>query len=324
MCAVVLVHVCARLFDLYEVGSTDWLIVDVLDSLARWAVPCFLMASGALMLDGAREVSLRDLWLRRIPRLTAVYVVWSCLYALYHVLDGGWPGWGELLAQVVRGEYHLWFLPMFTVVTALLPLLRAIAKDERLLNYACALFVTSTLVSYVPFVEGGLVGGAVSSLLADAHVPVLYAGYCLLGHRLSTLELHHTLRALLYGAGALGALACVMGTYALSTSAGTLVTLYDNLTPNVLALSCTAFVLARRTGEVLARRGSGVAERFARLSLGVYLVHPLFIYVFFETMATTVLAMSPWLALAWAALISMLAWVVARVVSVLPGLKSFV
>lgn len=49
--AVIMIHVSAQNWDNVPVMSSDWIIFNLYNSLAQWAVPMFLMLSGALMLD---------------------------------------------------------------------------------------------------------------------------------------------------------------------------------------------------------------------------------------------------------------------------------
>ncbi|MBM6774805.1 acyltransferase [Olsenella profusa] len=244
--AVVLTHVTATLFSIFPLGSAEWAVVDLLDGISRWAVPCFLMVSGALMLDEHHERPAKDLWLRRILPFVALYFIWSTFYAVYHAWMEGWPGWRSFFLGVIRGEYHLWYLPMFVVVTAMLPVLRAIARSKPALIYSCAFFVVSLFTSYVPLFSGGALGGAVGSLVSDAHVPLCYAGYCLVGYLLSRLDLPACARAGICLGGVIGLLVTVAGTFLLSVQGGGLVHLYDNLTPNVFACAVAVFVFARK------------------------------------------------------------------------------
>lgn len=314
--AVVLTHVTAQLFNLYSVGSSDWVIVDVLDSLTRWAVPAFLMVNGALMLDGSRSLSMRELWMRRIARLVLAYACWSTLYACYHVVVDGWSGWVAFAGNIIRGEYHLWFLPMFIVVTALMPILRLIARNERVLDYACLIFAASLFISYVPLFEDMALGSAISSLVGDAHVPLAYAGYCLLGYRLSTADFSPRRRCFVYAVGLLGLAGTAIGTWLLSVRAGSLSHIYDNLLPNVFVTAVALFVASRQCcpeGGVLAHR----LETVSAASFGAYLLHPLLIDLFMNVMLETTFIVGSWLALVWASAISFASIVI---VSLIRGL----
>ena len=69
ICAVLLIHCSASHFANYGVGSNRWLAAAFYGSVSRWAVPAFLLCSGALMNDPGRDVSVRRLFSRYLLRL---------------------------------------------------------------------------------------------------------------------------------------------------------------------------------------------------------------------------------------------------------------
>ena len=79
ICWVLLIHCC---WYNDPVGSFQWDSALFWGSLARPAVPLFLMCSGVLMLNPARELTLRRLFLRSIPRLLLAMWFWGFLYKL--------------------------------------------------------------------------------------------------------------------------------------------------------------------------------------------------------------------------------------------------
>ena len=80
VCAVLLIHCSAGRFSLYEIGSLPWLVVLLWNGTCKWAVPVFLMCSGALMNAPERELPLSKLFSRYLLRLVAALSVWAALY----------------------------------------------------------------------------------------------------------------------------------------------------------------------------------------------------------------------------------------------------
>ena len=66
--AVIMIHVSAQNWDNVPVMSSDWIIFNLYNSLAQWAVPMFLMLSGALMLDPGKPFQIRTLYRKNILR----------------------------------------------------------------------------------------------------------------------------------------------------------------------------------------------------------------------------------------------------------------
>lgn len=62
-------------------------------SVSHASVPLFLMASGALLLDPGRELTLRKLYTKNFPRLLIALLFWAVCYKLFiMVLFGGVTG----------------------------------------------------------------------------------------------------------------------------------------------------------------------------------------------------------------------------------------
>ena len=58
--AVIFLHISGTA--LYtDIIDYDWLVSSVADSLVRWAVPVFVMISGALFLNPQKEVSIKNI-----------------------------------------------------------------------------------------------------------------------------------------------------------------------------------------------------------------------------------------------------------------------
>src|SRR6185312_7928812 len=75
--AVIILHSTAPLMMQYgKVPLSDWLMADILNALVRFAVPVFVMVTGALLLN--REYELGDFLKRRLAR-----VVWPFLFGAW-------------------------------------------------------------------------------------------------------------------------------------------------------------------------------------------------------------------------------------------------
>ncbi|WP_058269939.1 acyltransferase [Olsenella massiliensis] len=103
--------------------------------LTRWAVPCFLMMSGALMLDADRPMPPGKL-LSHVWRVVFVLMTFGLLFCL---MEATWEA-GGLDADVVRAALvnllsgrswdHLWYLYATLGLYLVTPALRAIARHQ--------------------------------------------------------------------------------------------------------------------------------------------------------------------------------------------------
>ena len=86
ICAIVLLHVAGSYWYQLSVYTSEWQAINLYDCITRWGVPVFVMISGALFLDPAREQPIKKLWTRNIPKLVRLILFWGLLYALVYDL----------------------------------------------------------------------------------------------------------------------------------------------------------------------------------------------------------------------------------------------
>lgn len=277
--AVVVLHCAGRTLGQEDPASTRFFVLNVLEGASRWAVPMFLMLSGAFLLDPERPMSAKK-WLGHLGRVAAATLIWGFLYAFYATRSAhaGLEWFLEALILMVRGElhFHLWYLPMLLGLYLLLPPMRALVKgsSRRVLWYLEGLWGTVTLgVSfiYVFFPQG--LGRAWFNMLGLYSLST-YMGYFLLGYLLKTCRLTPRREGFCYALGVLGFLVTCEGNRLLSLHAGQLDgRFYEILTPNTCLMAAAIFLAARRLEP--GRRPAWA--KVSALSFGVYLVHPVFL-----------------------------------------------
>ena len=272
--AVIFIHVVADGLPL-SFGQYNWYVAVVGGSLVRWAVPVFVMISGALYLNPQKQITTETVLKRKVPRLLLAYVSWWLIYALAIVLV-----WYVIKKEPFQFEwlaphYHLWFLPMLCGVYLLIPLLRPIASDRKLLRYALLIWLFYLAGSFV-FVDEIK---QIAPLFA-MNTLVGYAGYFLLGYYLSSLETTKGQRWVIYILGMLSALATIGGSIGLSLSKGAFdEKFYTYLSVHVMMMAAALFVFVK---ERTAGRGSKTYRLvdYVRHDLfGIYLTHDLWLMV---------------------------------------------
>lgn len=77
---VVLLHSAAIYLEVSPVNSFRWEFANIFDTLTRWAVPVFVMMSGAFLLK--KEISLKLLYGKYIKHLFILLVCWNVIYNL--------------------------------------------------------------------------------------------------------------------------------------------------------------------------------------------------------------------------------------------------
>lgn len=284
--AVVMIHIAGAQFGNYSTDSFEWAGINFIDSSSRWAVPIFAMVSGALFLDPNRKVSIYKLYTKNIFRLITAFLFWSVVFALYKAVKSDFSlGIMEFVKTVLLGEYHMWFMYMLAGLYILVPLLRPIAANKKLLTYAVGVCFFLMLVSgYASIVPGGT---TLSLIVSSTSLNLGYIGYFLLGRLLMGASFSRSVRLLIYAFGVIGFAITMWGTYVLSVNkaSGVLVeTLYEFCTINVAVMALAVFVLVKQMctlwGSVSGEetRIWKIAFRVADLSLGAYLLHVFFVW----------------------------------------------
>ncbi|MBR2683912.1 MAG: acyltransferase family protein [Atopobiaceae bacterium] len=271
--AIVLLHVFVTLenaSDPSQVDTARFVINRVLGIvLGRWAVPGFLMVTGALLLDPAKRVGKERLW-RYIQRMLFVLGTFGLFFCLIEsvVTHGGLSlaVVGEALHNLVtaRSWDHLWYMYALLVVYCCVPGLRALVArlDQR------GLGLTILVLAAVVF------GGRTALLLAghDLQLP-LNAGaalfYCLMGwyawkylrFNATWVALGVTSLAIVFAATRAGYPQICLPEYGLIAPYGVLVFL--------------AFVRFATTPMSQVPAVAALADH----SFGIYVIHPLFLHV---------------------------------------------
>src|ERR1700742_1454256 len=112
--AVIILHVAAIPLDKYNyILFSTWLIADFYNALVRFAVPVFVMITGALLLH--REYETGDFLKKRLSRIISPFLFWSLVYIGYSwynediVFDANILGDIRLIAHLLTNgtSYHL-------------------------------------------------------------------------------------------------------------------------------------------------------------------------------------------------------------------------
>ena len=300
ICAVLCIHCSANHFANYPVGSLRWLATDFFGSVSRWAVPAFLLCSGALMNDPDRDVSIKKLFSRYLLRLAAALGAWAVFYELLRLFfSRGSAPVGQLLLQAGKNllygntYYHLYYFYFVFALYLALPLTRLVVRcaSPSELRYIVGLWlllggVLRFLQFFWPFSQM-----YASLLYLVMPAAFLCPGLGLLGWYLRQHPPKDWIAPLLTFLA--GFAVTFLGTWRRSAQAGELDQFYlDGFSLFILVMAVGVFRLSQwwglRWGE------TPKAVRFlSAASFCVYLVHP-----FFQALAvpSLFLALPVWLA----------------------------
>jgi surface polysaccharide O-acyltransferase-like enzyme len=278
--AVILLHTSSLLLmDFKKSPLSDWFAGDVYNALSRFAVPVFVMITGALLLR--REYELSDFLKRRFTRVLWPFLIWSLVYVAYLWYDEEMAFkddlWGNIpiVWHLLRNGayYHLWYVYMLVGLYLIIPIIGKFvrnATEKEILYFLLVWFIVIAfsqpyLSDFLPQVDVRYFSG--------------YIGYLVLGHYLASKKLpevrNKTGLVIFY---LLCVVSIILGTYFITNATKSISTImYEPLGPFVILYSAGVFLLARVIVFRVPKRLVGLRDLIGNLSLGMYLCHALFL-----------------------------------------------
>lgn len=138
--AIVVAHTAGGSADgLIPLSGPWWLCISIYFMAGFWAIPVFVMISGALLLDARRQESVWAFYKRRLRRIVVPLLFWTAFYlGLRLWRDHEAMSAQEIIASILTGRpyVHLWFLYMilglYLATPALRKLIQATTGPQRI------------------------------------------------------------------------------------------------------------------------------------------------------------------------------------------------
>ena len=275
---VIVIHVAPALFFDNPVGSFSWVVALIWETLSRMAVPLFLMCSGALLLDPEKDLTIKKLYTRSIPRILIAMLFWATAYKVYHLITEGSFSAGNLWYAFKRvllfdQEFHFYYLHIILIAYIFLPITRLFTKNatrKQLLYFLAVWFVFGmvypTVNTFYPF-------NLFAGLTSQYYINMTYAsiGYGVLGYYLTKYPCN-SIRALIYCVA--GSVEIFAGTWLMSAKDGALnETFLQGMSIGVCLIAAGAFVFCIKVSGRLGARLRGVLKYVSNGSFCVYLTH---------------------------------------------------
>lgn len=153
--AVIVLHTFASASILF--GSQIEILINAwsraISNAMMWAVPCFVMTTGALLLEESRKLTYVKLFKKYILRIFAALVVFSMAFRVFDmIMDGEQIGIAILFGwayELFTGTSwsHLWYLYLLIGLYILMPFYKKIAK------YSGEFDIKYLLIVYVVFIS---------------------------------------------------------------------------------------------------------------------------------------------------------------------------
>lgn len=260
-----MIHVSAPL--LYRQPDLKWWVANGFDSISRFAVPLFLMISGALLLH--KQESAKIYFNKRLSKILIPFVVWSFIYYLYK--SDSSIQVTEFIQQLFSAKvyYHLWYFYIIIPLYLLIPIIRKVIASipsQYIFFYAItsSIIVTSQNILSLGGWEIAIFSNPFSTSIA----------YLMLGYAFT----HREFRVkYVPGLAIISLITIFIGTYYTSVIANNgkvNEALYDPFGLPVLMYTVCIFYLVK--GCKSSRWQNIKSLQFiSKYSFGIYLIHPL-------------------------------------------------
>ena len=270
--AVVILHTFYAA-DAFAISNSQHMLALVLRNLMMWAVPCFVMVTGALLLDSKREVPLKKIFCKYLPRVVVALVLFSIAFAIFDAFLLSKPI-GEALITGLKaivlgtGWRHMWYLYLMIGIYLLLPMFRMVVRSAGSGEIRYLLGVLFIFQAIIPMVQ----------IIFNIEVPFyicifsiyplfLLAGYAI-HNEIIVINKWVSIALVLFGVLSLTMLT-YLGVYRDSSIANSLVGLYSF--PGTVFMSVGVFSLAKSCYT----RSSmdAIMIMIDKNSFGIYLLH---------------------------------------------------
>ncbi|WP_318491452.1 acyltransferase [Photobacterium leiognathi] len=272
--AVVVIHVLGPYREqLGQIPDWEWITAITFNSFSRWAVPVFIMITGALMLSDERPFEGRYYLKRRVGKVLIPFVVWSVFYAFFSAFSASGTNFAtswKLLTDMPFHEtyYHLGFFYYFIPLYLIVPFYQwAIQRMEPGQVKGVVMVWLVITASYLFHIDG---------LWSETYL--LYSGYLILGYCL--YKYHWPPMVLLIPLAIVALLITDYMVVSHSLTAGEykIGRWLSYKTINTAIAAAGVFVLCRYISDKLGDTSREKLSVISRHSLGIYLLHPIFLW----------------------------------------------
>lgn len=303
-----------------KVSMSDWMVADFFNAIVRFAVPAFVMVTGALLLH--REYEIGHFLRKRLVRVVIPFIFWSLVYVGYSwynedvtFTEDVWRNIAMVLHLLKTGSaYHLWYVYMLIGLYFFIPIIGKFVRNasEKEILYFLVVWFAVMLISQ-PYLSR-------YNPSVDMHYFAGFAGYLVLGHYLAFKEFnirHLQLWMILLFVASV--LLIALGSRMLAGGSpwpGTM--FYEPVSPFVVLLSGSAFMVFKLSKTNLSPVMIRIRDFAGNFNYGIYLAHALILFLLDDLLGISYKLCTPIVSIPLTALICLvitlaLVWLVNKI-----------
>lgn len=279
--AVIVLHCTSLLLMQYgKVSVSQWMVADFFNAITRFAVPAFVMVTGALSLR--REYEIGDFLKKRLLRVVIPFLFWSLIFVGYSLYNeeitftaDSWANIKLVLhALKYSSSYHLWYVYMLIGLYFFIPVIGKFvrhATEKEILYFLIVWFGVMLLTQ--PYLSR-------FNPSVDMHYFAGFAGYLVLGYYLTFKDFKvRNLSLWMWLLATVMILAIAMGSRWLAADKRWPATMfYEPVNPFTVLLSGSIFMLFKQSALKISPWMVRIRDFAGKYNYGIYLAHALVLY----------------------------------------------
>ena len=273
--AVVLIHSIGPYREqIGKIPDYEWAMAIGLNGSLRWAVPVFIMITGALMLSDTRKFDLNYFIKRRVFKVFIPFLVWSLFFTVLSGLTSAGFEYDIFLSTLKNlyhheAYYHLGFFYYFIPLYFIIPFLRYMVQtntENNSVEFIILIWLVLTLM-YLLSIQGFWTNDL-----------FMYGGFLLLGYY---LYLNKNLNILFFCL--LGLVSLIISNYFVLKDSFISQTYdiglwFSYKTLNTVLIATMIFLIVCQLSGYISIKLQKKLSLIGKYSLGIYLIHPLFLW----------------------------------------------
>lgn len=259
-------------------GDLAWYQALLVEVVCYWAVPIFLMLSGANLMNYRDKYTTKEFFKKRFMKTLIPFVIWSLIVAVMKEINPFETGWRTFINDFFgcKIESVYWFfIPLFAVYLSM-PVISCLKDNRKVLWYmAGGTFVLGSLLPQV-FAYLGLAWNYNLSMQTVSGWLI----FPIIGYLFATTDFTKIQRIIIYVLALFSATLRYFGTVLLTRESGVLnKTFYGDIAYFSVMLACGVFVFFKYNNIIKKLENndkiSKIISKISSCSFGVYLMHML-------------------------------------------------
>lgn len=319
---IVLLHLITGAVGIYgyTLNIHSVTIIDSVKNLLLWCVPCFIMVTGALLLNPEKEITFNKLFKRYLLRILYALVFCCIIFTTFdfvmHKNTFTIMTFVKILENIIFGKSwsHLWYLYLLIGIYLMLPLYRIISKHatQKELRYLLVLYFI--FLSIIPSLSLIGINIAFYILVSTVYPFYLFYGYAF-SKGIIQINKKCSLLLFLFSSFAIILLSSLKAFYFPDSD---ITFNYSFVFVTLQSVSLFSFI---NNYDI---RSNNVIKSLDSSTFGIYLIHMIFIRLILKYLNVNPFAQMPIFSLFMIFFsISFISYLIVMFLKKIPGLKAF-